>query len=192
MGFGDTEAQLTSAPPYVVGAISAIIFANLSDRFYWRMPFVAVPMIIVTIGYSIIISLHGALEERKGVAYFAVMVAVAGIFPIQAGAASWNANNIAPASRRAIGIALMNCTGNVGGIIGSFMYLEREKPKYYTGFGLSLAFGGTGLLVSLLLEWSYILANKRKEKLVDEARAKYTEEELFDMGDRSPLFKHVL
>lgn len=86
----------------------------------------------------------------------------------------------------------MNCTGNVGGIIGSFMYLEREKPKYYTGFGLSLALGGTGLIVSFILEWSYILANKRKEKLVDEARAKYTEEELFDMGDRSPLFKHVL
>lgn len=192
MGFSSTEAQLTSAPPYVMGAISAIFFASLSDRFYWRMPFVAVPMIIVTIGYSIIISLHGALEERKGVAYFAVMVAVAGIFPIQAGAASWNANNIAPASRRAIGIALMNCTGNVGGIIGSFMYLEREKPKYYTGFGLSLALGGTGLIVSFILEWSYILANKRKEKLVDEARAKYTEEELFDMGDRSPLFKHVL
>lgn len=192
MGFNSTIAQLTSAPPYVVAAASAIIFARLSDRFYWRMPFVVIPMIIVAVAYGILLSLHGALETRKGVAYFSVVLAVAGIYPIQAAAASWNSNNIAPASRRAVGIALMNCVGNIGGIVGSFMYLESEKPKYYTGFGLSLAFGGTGMLVALLLEWSYKTANAKKAKLEEEARLKYTEGELFDMGDRSPLFKHVL
>ncbi|RYP00271.1 hypothetical protein DL766_008733 [Monosporascus sp. MC13-8B] len=192
MGFSTTNAQLTSAPPYVAGAVSAIIFARLSDRFFWRMPFVAISLMIVTIAYAILISLQGALEAKRGPAYFSVVFAVIGIYPIQAAAASWNANNIAPASRRAVGIALMNCVGNVGGIVGSFMYLESEKPKYYTGFGLSLAFGGTGIIVALLLEWSYKVANARKAKISEEARAKYTEEELFDMGDKSPLFKHVL
>ncbi|GKT51046.1 putative transporter [Colletotrichum spaethianum] len=166
MGFANTEAQLLSAPPYPLG--------------------------IVAIGYSIILSLNGELEAKKGVAYFSVVLAVVGIYPIQAAAASWNANNIAPASRRAIGIALMNCVGNIGGIVGSFMYLESEKPKYHTGFGLSLAFGGSGLIVALLLEWSYKAANARKARIADEAKAKYTEEELFNMGDRSPLFKYVL
>ena len=192
MGFSKTVAQLTSAPPYVAAAISAILFARLSDRFYWRMPFVVIPMLIVTVAYSVIISLNGELQEKRGVAYFGVVLAVVGIYPIQAAAASWNANNIAPSSRRAIGIALMNCVGNVGGIVGSFMYLETEKPKYPTGFVLSLAFGATGLIVALLLEWSYKVANARKAKLVEEAKIKYTEEELFDMGDKSPLFKHVL
>ena len=192
MGFSDTNAQLTSAPPYVAAAISAICFARLSDRFYWRMPFVAIPMVIVTVAYAIIISLKGALDEKKGVAYFAVVLAVIGIYPIQAAAASWNANNIAPSSRRAVGIALMNCVGNIGGIIGSFMYIEKEKPKYYTGFGLSLAFGGVGLFVALFLEWSYKVGNAKKAKLADDARVRYTEDELFDMGDKSPLFKYVL
>ncbi|RYP22034.1 hypothetical protein DL765_001940 [Monosporascus sp. GIB2] len=192
MGFSTTDAQLTSAPPYVAGAVSAIVFARLSDRFFWRMPFVAISLMIVTIAYAILLSLQGALEAKRGLAYFSVVFAVVGIYPIQAAAASWNANNIAPASRRAVGIALMNCVGNVGGIVGSFMYLESEKPKYYTGFGLSLAFGGTGIIVALLLEWSYRVANARKAKISEEARAKYTEEELFDMGDKSPLFKHVL
>lgn len=192
MGFSNTNAQLTSAPPYVAAAISAIVFARFSDHFNWRMPFVAIPMVIVTVAYSIIISLKGELEAKRGVAYFSVVLAVVGIYPIQAAAASWNANNIAPSSRRAIGIALMNCVGNVGGIVGSFMYLESEKPKYYTGFGLSLAFGATGLMVAFLLEWSYKVGNANKAKLEDEARTKYTEEELFDLGDRSPLFKYVL
>ncbi|KAL4743368.1 major facilitator superfamily domain-containing protein [Aspergillus similis] len=192
MGFSRTNAQLTSAPPYVAAAISAIVFARLSDHFYWRMPFVVIPMTIVVIAYSIIISLKGELASNKGVAYFSVVLAVIGIYPIQAAAASWNANNIAPAARRAIGIALMNCVGNVGGILGSFMYLEREKPKYYTGFGISLALGVTGIIMAVLLEWSYMIANRRKGREADEARMRYTEEELFDMGDRSPLFKHVL
>uniref|UniRef100_L2FJI7 Major facilitator superfamily transporter n=1 Tax=Colletotrichum fructicola (strain Nara gc5) TaxID=1213859 RepID=L2FJI7_COLFN len=136
--------------------------------------------------------LLSAPPYKRGVAYFSVVLAVIGIYPIQAAAASWNANNIAPASRRAIGIALMNCVGNVGGIVGSFMYLESEKPKYHTGFGLSLAFGGSGLIVALLLEWSYKIANAKKARIADEAKEKYTEEELFKMGDRSPLFKYVL
>ncbi len=96
-----------------------------------------IPMLIVVVAYSVILSLNGALSANKGVAYFSVVLAVVGIYPIQAAAASWNANNIAPASRRAIGIALMNCVGNVGGIVGSFMYLESEKPVYHTGFGKS-------------------------------------------------------
>ncbi|KAL3467938.1 major facilitator superfamily domain-containing protein [Aspergillus heterothallicus] len=192
MGFSTTNAQLTSAPPYVAAAISAIVFARLSDHFYWRMPFVVIPMLIVIVAYSIIISLKGELEAHMGVAYFAVVLAVVGIYPIQAAAASWNANNIAPESRRAIGIALMNCVGNVGGILGSFMYLEREKPKYYTGFGISLALGGTGIIVAVLLEWSYKIANRRKAAVAEEAKVRYTEEELFDLGDRSPLFVHVL
>ncbi|KZL87242.1 major facilitator superfamily transporter [Colletotrichum incanum] len=192
MGFANTQAQLLSAPPYVAAAISAISFAKVSDRFFWRMPFLVTPLGIVAVGYSIILSLNGELEVKKGVAYFSVVLAVIGIYPIQAAAASWNANNIAPASRRAIGIALMNCVGNVGGIVGSFMYLESEKPKYHTGFGLSLAFGGSGLIVAILLEWSYKVANARKARIADEAKAKYTEEELFNMGDRSPLFKYVL
>ncbi|KAM5369030.1 hypothetical protein ACJZ2D_009233 [Fusarium nematophilum] len=192
MGFSNTNAQLTSAPPYVAAAISAIVFAKISDRFFWRMPFVVTPMAIVTIAYSIIISLNGQLQEKRGAAYFSVVLACVGIYPIQAAAASWNANNIAPASRRAVGIALMNCVGNVGGIVGSFMYLEREKPKYHTGFGLSLAFGASGLIVALFLEWSYKWANAHKAKIAEEAKAKYSEQELFDMGDRSPLFKHIL
>ncbi|ETN45996.1 uncharacterized protein HMPREF1541_00179 [Cyphellophora europaea CBS 101466] len=192
MGFSSTNAQLTSAPPYVVAAISAILFARLSDRYYRRMPFVAIPMAIVTVAYSILTSLDGELQAKRGVAYFSIFLAMAGIYPIQSAAASWNANNLAPSSRRAIGIALMNCVGNVGGIVGSYMFLESENPKYPTGFGLSLAFGGSGLIVALLLEWSYRVANARKAKLVDEYKAKYTEEELFDMGDKSPLFKHVL
>jgi MFS family permease len=193
MGFSTTNAQLMSAPPYIAGAISSILFARLSDRFYWRMPFVALPLTMIFVGYAIILSLKGELAKQMGPAYFSIVLTVMGIYPVQPAAASWNANNLAPASRRAIGIALMNCVGNIGGIVGSFMFIETEKPKYYTGFGLGLALGVSGLLVSFVLEYSYKRANKKKAEVPEhEVRAKYTEDELLDMGDKSPLFKHVL
>lgn len=193
MGFSTTNAQLMSAPPYVVGAISSIGFARLSDHFYWRMPFVAIPMSMLVIAYAIIISFHGALSANLGAAYFAVCLVCAGIYPIQPAAAAWNANNLAPATRRSIGVALMNAAGNCGGIVGSFMFIDKESPKYYTGFGLGLSFGATGLMVSFLLEMIYKWTNARKARMSEaEVRAKYTEDELLDMGDRSPLFVHVL
>lgn len=193
MGFSTTNAQLMSAPPYVVGAISSIVFARLSDHFYWRMPFVAIPMAMLVIAYAIIISFHGALAANLGAAYFAVCLVCAGIYPIQPAAAAWNANNLAPATRRSIGVALMNAAGNCGGIVGSFMFIDKESPQYYTGFGLGLSFGATGLLVSLLLEMIYKWTNARKARMSEaEVRARYTEDELLDMGDKSPLFKHVL
>ncbi|KAK9783975.1 putative Major facilitator superfamily domain-containing protein [Seiridium cardinale] len=193
MGFSDTAAQLTSAPPYVAAAISAIIFGKISDRYYWRMPFVVAPMIIVAIGYAIFLGLDGALSTQRGLAYFAVVVVCIGIYPIQPAASSWNANNIAPDSRRAMAIAFNNCVGNTGGILGSFMYIDSEKPKYHTGFGLGLALGVTGMIMALVLEWTYKKGNAKKAEMTeDEVRLKYSESELMDLGDSSPLFRYVL
>ncbi|KAK1996998.1 MFS general substrate transporter [Colletotrichum falcatum] len=110
MGFATTEAQLLSAPPHVAAAAaSAVAFAKVSDLFFWRMSFLVIPLGIVAVAYSVILS-----------------------------------------------------------------------------------FGGTGLMVALLLGCSYKSGSARKAEMADEARAKYTEQELFRMGDRSPLFKYVL
>ncbi|EUC46479.1 hypothetical protein COCMIDRAFT_35841 [Bipolaris oryzae ATCC 44560] len=193
MGFSNTNAQLMTVPPYVAGALSSIFFAKLSDRFYWRLPFVAIPLCLIFIGYSVIISFDGNLGGNLGPAFFAIILTCMGIYPVQPAGSSWAANNLAPTSRRAIGVAFNICIGNIGGVIGSYMYLESEKPKYQTGFGLSLAFGASGFLVAFLLELSYKWGNSKKAKLSeDEIRARYTDEELLDMGDKSPLFRYTL
>lgn len=57
MGFTNTNAPLMTVPSYIAGAISAIVFARLSDHFYWRVPFCAIPLALIAVGYSIIIFL---------------------------------------------------------------------------------------------------------------------------------------
>ncbi|PSN75390.1 MFS general substrate transporter [Corynespora cassiicola Philippines] len=193
MGFSNTNAQLMTVPPYVAGAISSIVFARLSDRFFWRLPFVAIPMAFIAIGYAVVISFDGALADNIGPTFFAIILTCIGIYPIQPAGSSWAANNIAPSSRRAIGVAFNICVGNIGGVVGSYMYLESEKPKYYTGFGLSCAFGGSAFIVAFLLELSYKWGNKRKARMTEEeVREKWTDEQLLEMGDKSPLFRYTL
>ncbi|KAH8763101.1 major facilitator superfamily domain-containing protein [Diaporthe sp. PMI_573] len=192
MGFSNTNAQLMTAPPYIAGALSALFFARLSDHFYWRMPFVAIPLMLIAVGYSIIISFKGDLAGHVGASMFSAVLACMGIYPVQPSGSSWNANNLAPAGQRAIGVAFAICIGNIGGIIGSFMYLESEAPAYPTGFGLAIAFGLSGILVALGLEASYVLSNKKRAKMSEsEIRAMYSADELITMGSKSPLFRYT-
>ncbi|KAL8282862.1 hypothetical protein RB600_006038 [Gaeumannomyces tritici] len=194
MGFSTTNAQLMTVPPYVAGALSALFFSRLSDRFYWRMPFVAIPMLLITAGYAVVLSLDGDLGgPNVGAAFTGIILTTIGIYPIAPAGSSWAANNLAPASRRAIGVAFNIGVGNLGGIVGSYIYLDTEAPRYPTGFGLSLAFGCSGLLVALLLELSYKWGNKRKEAWTEaDAHARYSEDELIKLGDKSPLFRYTL
>ncbi|KAJ6015407.1 hypothetical protein N7540_009998 [Penicillium herquei] len=193
MGFNGTDAQLMTVPPYIAGAISAVVFSKLSDRFYWRMPFVAIPLLLIVIGYSIIMGIGGHLKENLGPGFFAIILTCIGIYPTHPATTAWTMNNLAPSNRRAIGSAFNICVGNIGGIIGSYMYLDREAPTYPTGFGLSLAFGGTALLAALALEASFMWGNKRKIAMSEgEIRERYSDDRLLEMGDKSPLFKYTL
>lgn len=193
MGFESTNAQLLSAPPYIAGAISSIVFSKISDRFYWRMPFVVIPFTLVVIGFSVMLGLQGDFENRLGASYTAVVIACIGIYPAMPAATAWMGNNLAPASRRAVGLALNIAVGNTGGIMGSYMFFESDAPKYQIGFGLSLAFGLSGLVAALLAEVAYVWGNKKKAKLTpEEVRAMYTQDQLLKMGDKSPLFKYTL
>ncbi|KAJ6066430.1 hypothetical protein N7499_001393 [Penicillium canescens] len=169
------------------------LFSTLSDRFYWRMPFVVVPLLLIVTGYSIIMGLKGQLQAHIGPGFFAIILTCMGIYPTHPATTSWTMNNLAPSNRRAIGSAFNICVGNIGGIIGSYMYLDREGPTYPTGFGLSLAFGGSALVAALILEVSFVYANKRNGMMTEsEIRDTYSDEQLLDMGDKSPLFKYTL
>ena len=192
MGFERTQAQLMTAPPYLVGAIASIVFSQISDRYNWRMPFVVIPFTFVCIGFSIMLALRGDLEGQLAAAYSAAIIACMGIYPAMPAVTSWAANNLAPASRRAVGLALNLSFGNCGGIMGSYMYFDREAPVYSTGFGLNLAFGLSGLIVALVAEWAFKSGNSKKAKVAEEARARYTHDELMKMGDKSPFFKYTL
>ncbi|KAI4719855.1 MFS general substrate transporter [Aureobasidium sp. EXF-10727] len=193
MGYTSANAQLLTIPAYTVGAISAYTFSVVSDRFKWRMPTIVVPQIAVVIAYAILFAKAAAIKENIAVCYFAVCLACFGLYPIGPGVQAWNMNNLAGPAKRSIGIGFMTGVGNMGGITGSFIFIDKEAPKYPTGFGSSLAFAAAGILACLILEYMLWRSNKKNAELSeDEIRERYSDEELDRMGDKSPLFKYTL
>ncbi|KAF9886341.1 hypothetical protein FE257_011600 [Aspergillus nanangensis] len=193
MGFNNTDAQLLTVPPYIAGAISAVCFSLVSDRFHWRMPFVVIPLAMVTIGYSIVLSLHGRLGEHFGIAFFALIFVCMGLYPVHPATSAWTANNLPSSEQRAIGLAFNICVGNIGGIIGSFMYIDKEAPAYYTGFGLSTALAASSLIMAIFLDLHYYLENRKRAGMSeDDIRERYSWDELANLGEKSPLFIYTL
>ncbi|KAL8372591.1 hypothetical protein RB595_002097 [Gaeumannomyces hyphopodioides] len=193
MGFTSAQAQLMTMPPYIVGAISAFVISALADRRGWRMPFIVGPQAAVITAFIILFTMAADIKNNVALCYFAVTLANAGMYPIFPGVNAWNVANQAGPAKRAVSIGLLVCTGNIGGVVGSYIYKDEEAPRYVTGFGTSLAFVASGVVAVVLLEFLLWKSNKRNAAMTeDEVRSKYTEEELELMGDRSPLFKYAL
>lgn len=192
MGYKSSDAQLLTIPPYVIGAISAYVACRCSDIFKWRLPFIAGAQTIVIVSFAI---LFAFADEPHRVAenYFAICLSCVGFYPINPNIAAWTSNNLAGPAKRAAGIGFMLMIANTAGVIGSFMYKEEESPTYPTGYGTSLGLMSFGLLTAVSLELILWTINKRDAKFSeDEIRSNYTEQELADMGDKSPLMKYTL
>ena len=77
------------------------------------------------------------------------------------------------------------------------MLFRSEKPKYKTGFGVSLAMCMGSIIMTFVLRWAYKRENARREALLAEhgeatIRARYSDQEMLELGDKSPFFKYTL
>jgi hypothetical protein len=94
-------------------------------------------------------------------------------------------------------MALLISIGNLGGICGSNIYLAAQAPKYPTGFGVSLAFCVLGMIAAMVLRREYKRQNRLREELIaregeEVVKARYTDVELLELGDRSPFYRYTL
>lgn len=103
------------------------------------------------------------------------------------------ANNLAGSWKRSIGMGLQISIGNLGGAIGSNIYLAKEEPHYWLGYGFSLGIILAAIVSALVLKYFLQHENIRREKLsIDEIGQRYSETELLEMGDRDPRFRYIL
>lgn len=94
-------------------------------------------------------------------------------------------------------MGLLISVGNLGGIAGSNIYIATQAPKYPTGFGVGLGMSIAAIIMAYVLRRACDRENKGRRKMLDEegeqaVRARYSEQELLDMGDNSPFFIYTL
>ncbi|KAF4882862.1 putative transporter [Colletotrichum fructicola] len=193
LGFSTEKAQLLTIPPYFCGGISAWLTGRFSDRFSWRMPFIIGPMTISAVALGILFHFSSDVANNVPAMYVSVILAQIGIYPLLPGITAWIGNNLALSWKRSIGIAWLLAAGNLGSLIGTNVFLDKEGPKYPTGYGTSLGIICLGLISAVLLEFLLWRLNNKKSKLSQhEVRERYSQEQLDGMGEKSPLYQYTL
>ena len=168
LGYSSTQAQLLTVPPYFVGSCSTLLFAYLSDKYRRRWVFIVIPFSIALVGYTALLAIpHPRLP---GLTYFFLFWITAGLYASIIGTVSWVGNNLAPAFKRAV--------GNLGGTVGSNIFLEEQAPHYWLGYGLSLGIIVAAISCTVVLRVVTQRLNKSRDQISeDEVRTRYSEGE---------------
>ncbi|KAL2427972.1 putative transporter [Exophiala dermatitidis] len=191
LGYTAAQAQLLTIPIYFLGVISTIFFSVLADRHRTRWPFIVAPFSMALIGC---IGLLAVPHPRlPGLTYAFLFTIPAGVYPPLIGCLSWVGNNLAPTWKRAIGMALLISIGNLGGAIGSNIFIAKQAPHYWLGYGIATGIVTAAIASTFVLRVAYSMLNKKRDLMnEEEIRAKYSEDELLDLGDKSPLYRYVI
>jgi len=107
MGFESTTAQLLSAPPYICGAVAAVLSGLYADKVQWRLPFVVGHQLCLVVAFAVLFSFAAEIQNNVALCYVMVVLACVGMYPIIPANNSWTINNLAGAEKRAMGIAFM-------------------------------------------------------------------------------------
>ncbi len=187
----DDGQQLMTIPIYVTAMIFVVVTSIYADRMKSRAPFVIYPYALCGISFIILMALPK--DKWPGARYTVLFPVAVGLYTPLCAVVAWNANNLSGSWKRAIGMGLQITLGNLGGAVGSNIYLSREAPQYWTGYTVSLVILVAAVMSGILLRIFLRQSNAKRELMTeDEVYAKYSAEDLADMGDKSPLYRYTL
>lgn len=188
MGHSGTTAQLLSVPPYACAAVVTIIVGYIADHTRWRGYCNIFPALLAATGFVILLATPNSKAQYAG-----TFLGAMGIYPTVSNTLSWVSNNTEGSLKRAIALGMIIGWGTFNGAVSSNIYLQKEKPRYWTGHAVVLAylvvFLGVG---SVLMHIGLLVENrKRKSGKRDEMLNGLTEDEILVKGDKRPDFIYI-
>jgi len=184
--FTTVQAQLRTVPPFMVGAVWALINVYASFRYKQRAPAVIVSVLLSVAGYGIAV---GTRETHAR--YAACFLSVAGASPSAPVLLAWGTDNAAPDTMRAVTTAIIPGFGAIGAVIAVWTYLPTDAPAYQKGSSLNLA---TSCMVCVLVFIGAIYVRwenaKRERGERDYRLQNKTPEEIETLGSLHPRFRY--
>ncbi|KAM0793995.1 major facilitator superfamily domain-containing protein [Usnea florida] len=200
LGYSGIQSQVHSIPVWVVAAIVTLATAIISDRTRHRYGFMMFGIVFAGIGYVILLCqgpLSDPLTHRTTglplkVRYMAVFFVATGCYMVQPNSIVWVANNLGGHYKRSIGLALMISFGNIGGIIASNTFVQTQAPRYFIGYGTSLAMLLFCGIMCTAFALGLVMENKKRERGDRNYRLALPESVLGNTGDDDPRFRFTL
>jgi MFS family permease len=175
LGYSGPTANLMTVPPYVVGAVLLLLFAHSSDHFRERALHILLGITLVLIGLIMAFSLPLDYPTAR---YGGIIVLLSGTFIAAPITVAWLSGNTPEPGKRAIVLGV-NGWGNLGGIIGSELFLAKYGPNYIwplkvtTGL-IAVAFVGYACYYFELKAWNKYKARKIAGMSAEEIEAENT------------------
>ncbi|GIZ41984.1 hypothetical protein CKM354_000526500 [Cercospora kikuchii] len=191
LGYETWQAQLLTVPIYLLACVATLVLAIYADSRQTRWKFIVYPYATAAVGFVALLCIPH--PKLPGLTYGFLYLIPLGLSCGLNAQIAWLANNLAPSWRRAIGLAGMCALANLGGSIGANIYLEKEAPRYPLGFGFSLGVLVSGIIAALLNRHILLKINAARDKIpLSSIRIQYTEQQLLELGDLSPLYRYVV
>ncbi|KAI0971239.1 MFS general substrate transporter [Xylaria arbuscula] len=188
-GWKARQAQVHSIPVYISSAVAMISMSWLSDRCKHRYGFIMLGCLIATTGYGILLGQDGLSREIRYGALFFACIGGAISTPM---AITWLTNNTAGHYKRGFGSAIQVTIGGFVGLIAANIFVDREAPRYWTGYGTALGFTWLGGISATVMFIGLVLENRKREAGRRDYRLSRPTEEVQNMGDDHPTFRFTL
>ncbi|KAL2834704.1 major facilitator superfamily domain-containing protein [Aspergillus pseudoustus] len=188
LGYDTVKTNLYTVAPNVSGAAMLLILAFCSDWTRWRFPFVALGFLFTFIGMVIYVAID--VERDINVAYFASFMMTWGTSAPSVLLDVWYNNNIASEGKRVVLTSIAVPLANLMGLVSSNIFRAQDAPKYIPALITTAAFGGTGMILTVLLGAWMVYDNKRRDAAQGVVlRAKDIPTEHLKAGPESPTFR---
>ncbi|KAG6010368.1 hypothetical protein E4U21_006932 [Claviceps maximensis] len=160
MGFSVGAALCLIAPPYVFAGFVMFTMGWLGDKYRIRGPIIVANMLLCLVGLPIM-----GWASSAGVRYFGVFLVTAGANSNVPCIMSFQANNVRGQWKRAFCSATLVGFGGIGGICGSLVFREQDKPTgYKPGLWACIACALVNVLLVGLCDWEFIAKNKKADR----------------------------
>ncbi|KAI0766995.1 MFS general substrate transporter [Fomes fomentarius] len=159
LGFSTTVTLLLAAPPWIVATIVCCLSAWHADRTGERFLHICVPWWGVVVAY--IIGTTTMSVAGRYVAMFLMASGYAGF----ALTLVWVSNAVPrPPAKRSAAIGLVNGFGNLGNLIGSYVWKASWGPDYHPSMFIGIAAFVVATALSFVIRCMLVNQNKQLER----------------------------
>ncbi|KAF8198098.1 MFS general substrate transporter [Pholiota molesta] len=159
LGFSTTVTLLLAAPPWIVASVVCCVNAWHADKTGERFFHIAGWWWGVILGFIIALSTM-SLAGR----YISLFLMACGYVGF-AMTLVWVSNAIPrPPAKRAAAIGIVNGTGNLGNLMGSYTWKSAWGPKYHQSMAISLGALVISTLLSLLMRQILVRENRKLDQ----------------------------
>lgn len=164
-----------------------MIVAYVSDRTKHRFAFTLIPISIAIAGFAILLTVH----TNRHVQYAALFLVAMGTYSAMPVIVCWFNLNLGGHHRRAVGTAWQIGFGNIGGIIATYAFMQKDYPMYKPGYSICISFICLSAVSCVVYFFAIWTANRRRRDGLGK-EDELSEFEKEEKGDLSPDYRYLL